>query len=163
MYLGEPDSHLMFTGLSNARNGTEITSLLLEHRQVLTYSSVRLAAQTSSSSRLLGFQEKTETKQKSYNIHCTHGLKTSTETFLKLLIIVRMLLNLKYNSVICLRVRRLNNERTLSLPQTHTKFTLQEGMTTPVYQHFIHSLEHEYLKRRHFSPCRSLNRSSYLK
>lgn len=32
----------------------------------------------------------------------------------------------------------------------HIEFMLQENMTTTVYQHFIHSLKHEYLNRRHF-------------
>ena len=39
-------------------HGTEITSLGLEHKQVLIYFSVGLAAQTLSSSLSQGFQEK---------------------------------------------------------------------------------------------------------
>lgn len=143
--------------------GTEITSLLLEHKQGLIYFSAGLAAPTCFSSLSQGFQEKMQMKQKSYKTHHMHSLIGSAETFLELLISMRILPSLKYNSFIYLTFRRLKNERMSSLSQTHIEFMLQENMTTTVYQHFIHSLKHEYLNRRHFSPCRSLNRSSYLK
>lgn len=132
--------------------GTEITSLLLEHKQGLIYFSAGLATQTCFSSLSQGFQEKMQTKEKSYKIHHTHSLISSTKTFLKLLILIRILLSLKYNSLICLTFRRLKNEWMSSLPQIHIEFMLQENMTTTVYQHFIHSLKHEYLNRRHFFP-----------
>lgn len=143
--------------------GTEITSLHLEHKQDSIYFSAGLAAQTCFSSLSQGFQEKMQTTQKSHKIHRMHLLIGSTEIFLKLLILLIILLSLRYNFLICLTFRRLKNECTLSLSRTHIEFMLQENMTTTVYQHFIHSLKHEYLNRRHFSPCRSLNRSSYLK